>query len=359
MKLLNTIITGTGSYIPAVVKKNKDFIEQEFYNEKQEKIDSPGEVIIRKVNEITGIKERRYVKKDQNNSDIATIAAKRAIEDAGIDPETIDQIILAQNYGDIDFGTTQSDMVPSIASRVKYNLGIKNPSCVAYDILFGCPGWIQGVIQAHAYIKAGIGKRFLVIGSETLSRVSDKYDRDSMIYADGAGAVVIEGIESDKKTGLLSISMQTDTKKEVYYLFGGKSNNPDVDQEKKYIKMLGRKIYEYALLNVPQAMKKSFDEAGYELSDLKKIIIHQANEKMDEAIIERFYHLYNKQNEMPEDIMPMNISTLGNSSVATIPTLFDMLKKGELKNHILNKGDLLIFASVGAGMNVNSFVYKY
>ncbi|MCD4792520.1 MAG: 3-oxoacyl-ACP synthase III family protein [Bacteroidales bacterium] len=359
MKLVNTIITGTGSYIPAIVKKNIDFIEQEFYNEHQEKFNFPGETVIEKFKEITGIDERRYVKKDQNNSDIASIAAQRAVENADIDPETIDQIIMAHNYGDIKFGTIQSDMVPSLASRVKHNLGIKNPSCVAYDILFGCPGWIQGVIQAHAYIKAGIGKRFLVIGSETLSRVSDKYDRDSMIYADGAGATVIEAVESNERTGLLSISMRTDSNKETYYLFSGKSNNPNVTQNIKYIKMLGRKIYEYAITNVPLAMKLALDRSKYNIEDLKKIIIHQANEKMDEAMIQRFYRLYKKQNEIPEKIMPMSIYKLGNSSVATVPTLIDLLRKGDCEGHTVNRGDLLMFASVGAGMNINAFVYKY
>ncbi|MCF6365048.1 MAG: 3-oxoacyl-ACP synthase III family protein [Bacteroidales bacterium] len=358
MKYINTVITGTGSYIPKVVKKNKDFVNQDFYDEKQEKIIAPGKLITKKVNEITGIEERRYVKEDQINSDIASLAAQKAIDDAGIDKETIDQIILAQNYGDLHHGSVQPDTVPSIASRVKYNIGINNPSCVAYDILFGCPGWIQGIIQAHAFIKAKIGKRFLVIGSETLSRVSDKYDRDSMIYADGAGAVIIEAVESNEKAGLLSFSMQSDTIKEVYYLFGGKSNNPNIDQSDKYIKMHGRKIYEYALSNVPQAMKKSFDETGYELSDLKKILIHQANEKMDLAIVERFYHLYKKKNEMPKDIMPMSITNLGNSSVATIPTLYNSILKNKYPKHSINKGDILLFASVGAGMNINSFVYK-
>ena len=99
---------------------------------------------------------------------------ERAIKSAGIDPETIDQIILAQNFGDIGNNSIQTSTVPSLASRVKYNLAIENPACVAYDIVFGCPGWIQGVIQAHAYINSGMGKKFLIIGAETLSRVSDK-----------------------------------------------------------------------------------------------------------------------------------------------------------------------------------------
>ncbi|MEA2041435.1 MAG: ketoacyl-ACP synthase III [Bacteroidota bacterium] len=359
MKITNTIISGTGSYIPTEKVANSAFLSQDFYDEKQQKINSSGEEIIRKFEKITGIKERRYIKDDMKTSDTAAIAAKRAIDDAGIDPESIDQIILAHNYGDVQAKSLHSDMVPSLASRVKSILGIENPNCVAYDILFGCPGWIQGVIQAHSYIKSGMGNRFLVIGAESLSRVNDKYDRDSMIYADGAGATIVEGIQSNKKKGFLSASMRTDTKNEAYYLFSGKSNNPEVNPKYRYIKMHGRKIYEYALSNVPQAMELALERSGSKIENLKKIFIHQANEKMDEAMVNRFYRLYKKGNMIPENIMPMSIHGLGNSSVATIPTLFDGVRKGVYKNQELFENDLLIFASVGAGMNINSFVYRY
>lgn len=356
MTYLNTLITGTGSYIPTEVVKNVSFAQQDFYSEKLEKLESTGEDIIQKFHEITGIKERRYAKKDQTVSDLAAIAAQRAIEDAQIDPETIDQIIVAHNFGDIKYDTIQTDILPSIASRVKQHLKILNPSCVAYDLLFGCPGWVQGVIQADAYVKAGLGKRFLVIGAETLSRVVDDYDRDSMIYSDGAGAVIIEAAEEKEKRGVLSSSMQTDTATEAYYLFLGASNKPGDNPKRRYIKMHGRKIYEYAISKVPAAMKLAMDKSGVDISELKKVLIHQANEKMDEAIIKRFYRLYKEKT--PEYIMPMSIHLLGNSSVATVPTIYDLVLKGEYPNHEIKKEDVLLFASVGAGMNINSFVYR-
>lgn len=345
-----------GSYIPTEVVKNESFLSQEFYSEKHEKLESPGEEIISKFNEITGIRERRYSTKDQLVSDMAAIAAQRAIEDANIDPETIDQIIVAHNFGDIPYGSTQTDILPSLASKVKYILNIKNPSCTAYDILFGCPGWIQGMIQADAYGKSGLGKRFLVIGAEALSRVTDPYDRDSMIYSDGAGAAIVEAVEEDDKRGIISSSMQTDTTDEAYYLFMGKSNKPGHESDTKYIKMLGRKIYEYAISNVPAAMQLALDKTEFKISDVKKILIHQANEKMDEAIVKRFYRLYKEK--MPDKIMPMSIHLLGNSSVATVPTLYDRILRNECPEHQINDGDILLFASVGAGMNINSFVYK-
>ena len=351
---MNIKITGTGSYIPDIVEKNEDFQNHEFFNTDGSSINHSNDVIIEKFKAITGIKERRYVKAHLNSSDIAFFAAERAIVDSKINPEELDYIIIAHNYGDIKHGSSQSDTVPSIASRVKHLLGIKNPKCVAYDILFGCPGWVEAVIQANAFIKAGMAKKCLVIGSETLSRVTDKHDRDSMIYSDGAGAVVVEA--SNLEGGIMAHETATYAFDEAHFIYFGTSNKQASNCDRRYIKMYGRKIYEFAITNVPAAMKSCLDSSGVDIKDLKKILIHQANEKMDEAIVKRFYKLYNM--EMPEGIMPMSINYLGNSSVATVPTLYDMILKGELENHHINKGDIIMFASVGAGMNINAIVYQ-
>ena len=352
---MNIKITGTGSYIPSTVEKNKNFHQHEFLNIDGSSINSTNEVIVEKFKAITGINERRYAKDHLTSSDLGFFAAEKAIEDAKIDRETIDYIIVAHNFGDVKANTIQSDLLPCLASRIKHSLRIKNPKCVAYDILFGCPGWIEGVIQANAFIKAGIAKRCLVIGSETLSRVVDKHDRDSMIYSDGAGATIIES--TDEEGGILAHETASFTYDEAYYLFFGNSNNPELDKDTRYLKMHGRKIYEFALSNVPQAMKTCLDNSDFGIKDVKKILIHQANEKMDEAIVKRFYRLY--KTEMPKDIMPMSIGKLGNSSVATVPTLFDLVKNNKLENHKITKGDVIIFASVGGGMHINCFIYKY
>jgi 3-oxoacyl-[acyl-carrier-protein] synthase-3 len=211
------------------------------------------------------------------------------------------------------------------------------------------------MLQANAYIKSGMAKRCLVIGSETLSRVVDVHDRDSMIYSDGAGATVVEACSENE--GLLSYESATYAYEEANYLYFGNSFNKELNPDVRYIKMHGRKIYEFALSKVPQAMKNCLDKSGVPISSVKKILIHQANEKMDEAIVHRFYKLYDQ--DMPENIMPMSITLLGNSSVATIPTLFDLLITNKIENQSIEKGDIILFASVGAGMNVNSFVYKY
>lgn len=347
-------ITGTGSYIPKEITTNNDFENHDFYNEDGTSFSHQNDVIIEKFKAITGISERRYAQKQYSTSDIASFAAQKAIEYAKIDQETLDYIIVAHNYGDVKHGSNQSDTVPSLASRVKSNLQIKNPSCVAYDLIFGCPGWLEAMIQANAFIKAGIAKRCLVIGAETLSRVTDPHDRDSMIYSDGAGATIIEHTEDTE--GIISHATATHAIEEANYIYFGNSNNLEDQDPRKYIKMNGRKIYNFALTNVPKAMKNCLEDSGYDIKDLKKILIHQANEKMDEAIVKRFYGLYDMQ--APQDIMPMTINTLGNSSVATVPTLYDLIVNNNMEGHRINKGDLIMFASVGAGMNINAMVYK-
>ncbi|MGX7667976.1 3-oxoacyl-ACP synthase III family protein [Flavobacterium pedocola] len=348
-------ITGSGSYIPTQIVTNTDFARHQFLNEDGSTFAIPNDVIAEKFLDITGIEERRYVENNINTSDIAFFAAEKAIENAQIDQETLDYIIVAHNFGDVRHGAIQSDTVPSVASRVKNKLKIKNPRCVAYDVMFGCPGWIEGMIQAQAFIKAGMAKKCLVIGAETLSRVVDMHDRDSMIYSDGAGATVLEEVEGDD--GILAHETASFTYEEANFLFFGKSYNQDHNPDVRYLKMHGRKIYEFALSQVPLAMKSCLDRSGIPISEVKKILIHQANEKMDEAIVQRFFKLYKLT--PPENVMPMNIKKLGNSSVATIPTLYDLILKGEIENQELNKGDVVLFASVGAGMNINAFVYRF
>ncbi|APU67551.1 MULTISPECIES: 3-oxoacyl-ACP synthase III family protein [Christiangramia] len=347
-------ITGTGSYIPSVVTKNDHFQQHEFLNSDGSLFPGDNEATIQKFKAITGIEERRYINDKLNTSDIAVIAAEDAIKNAGIDKETLDYIIVAHNYGDVKAGCIQSDTVPSLATRVKSKLRIKNPKCVGYDVLFGCPGWIEGMIQANAFIKAGIAKKCLVIGAEALSRVVDKHDRDSMIFSDGAGATILEA--SSEEGGILSHQTATFSFQEAEYIYFGKSNHSEAPEDVRYIKMNGRKIYEFALVNVPKAMKECLEQSGKNIEEVKKIFIHQANKKMDDEIIKRFYRQYKMA--PPENVMPMTIQELGNSSVATVPTLFDLVNKGKIADQHLEKGDIVIFASVGAGMNINAITYQ-
>ena len=355
-KNYSTII-GTGSYLPIQKVHNNDFLQHEFFQPGGEIYDTKPEQIIQKFEEITEIKERRYVPDDLVTSDISFFAARDALESSGVDRESLDYIIVAHNFGDLRNNNRRSDFVPSLAARVKHRLRIKKPTCIAYDINFGCPGWLQGLIQADYYIRSGDAKRALVIGAETLSRVSDPYDRDSLLYADGAGAVIVEARVSRKPLGILSHASRSDALDYAYMLKMGPSYNPGYNGNELFLKMNGHKLYEYALNTVPKVVKESLEKIKLLPGHIRKILIHQANGKMDSAILKRLFKLYGEK-EIPPDIMPMIISKFGNSSVATIPTLVDMLFKGKLENHTLKKGDISVLVSVGAGMNINSVVYK-
>ena len=347
------IITGTGSYIPSRNVDNSHFLQNEFYSEEGERNPKSNEEIIRKFQEITCIKERRYAADDLTTSDIAYEAAKGALED--VDKEGLDYIIMAHNYGEIKAGGVRVEMCPSLAARVKFRLGIENPYTVAYDIPFGCPGWLHGMTIADYYIKSGEAKKILVIGAEILSRVVDPHDIDCMIFSDGAGAVLVEGTEKD--AGILSHVTRSDTKNELNMIWTGRTYNPSLKSDEIYLKMHGHQIYKYALKVVPQVVRQCLEKAGLTLRDVKKVLIHQANEKMDRAILRNIFKAYGIE-DIPEHIMPMTISWLGNSSVATLPTMFDLLQKGKLGNHRLHPGDIALFASVGAGMNINAMVYR-
>lgn len=352
------VATGTGSYIPPIVVKNSDFENQTFLNDDGTKIDLPGSEIVDKFQQITDIRERRIAKENHVTSDIAAFAAKEALESANFDPEKLDYIILAHNLGDVRHGTNYPDILPTIASRIKQKLGIKNPKTIAYDITFGCPGWTQAAIQANYYIKSGDAKAVLVIGADTLSRVVDPNDRDSMIFADGAGATLFEAKVSSEPVGILKHVVRTDTAEHIDLLNMDKALDDKLNESGNlYLKMNGRGVYNYALTYVPLVAQECLDINGLTLSDVKKILIHQANAKMDEAILKRIFRLY-KQKDVDLSVMPMSISKLGNSSVATVPTLFDLVLKGEMEGHELKSGDYTMMTSVGAGMNINAFMYK-
>jgi len=354
---LRSVIAATGSFLPPVRVKNEAFLGHEFHGADGSRIPKDNREILERFEAITGIRERRRVSDDLVTSDIAAAAARDALESSGVDPESLDALIVAHNFGDVRAGTHVPDQVPSIASRVKAKLRIASPRAVAWDVVVGCPGWILGVTQADAMIRAGDARRVLVIGADTLSRVSDPHDRDSLIYADGAGAVVLEARPLPREAGILAHTARSDTLVHGGMLFMGRSNRTSAFLEALFLKMEGRKLYKYAVQTVAGAMKECLEKACLPVESVRKVLLHQANGKMDDAILRAFYELYGEK-EPPADVMPMTISWLGNSSVATVPTLLDLIVKGRLEGHEQRSGDVFLFASVGAGMNINAFVYR-
>jgi len=356
--MIRSVIAATGSHIPSVRVPNEHFLGHDFRDTTRQPLNKSNDEILKQFESITGIRERRYVPDDMVTTDIAYEAARDALESSGIDPESLDGVIVAHNFGDVRAGNPRSDLVPALAARVKMRLGIRNPYAAAFDLVFGCPGWLQGVIVADSMIRSGDNQRVLIIGAETLSRVSDPHDRDSLIYADGAGAVIIEKRETEEDIGIVARAVRSDTLEHAELLRMGSSYNPEAFIEALFLKMEGRKLYKYALNNVAGAMREALQRANVDLRDVKKILIHQANGKMDEAILEAVYTLYGL-GQPPDDVMPMTISWLGNSSVATVPTLLDLILKKKMDGHEISAGDVVVFASVGAGMHINAVVYRF
>lgn len=358
-KQIYTRIIGTGSYLPSKIVGNRDFMDNQFFDGTTKKpFDKSNEEIIQKFQEITNIDERRYAADNQLTSDLAVLAVQDACNSSGISLDSLDFIIVSHNFGDIKEKNVRIDVLPSLANKVKMKLKIQNPACICHDVISGCPGWTQSMIVADAYIKSRTMKRGVVVGADVLSRISDPHDRDSMIYADGAGATIVEGVESDSPTGLISHASRSDSADYAKLLTLGSSNNPNTPGNELWIKMSGHKLYIYAIKTVPLVVKESIEKAGIHLKDIKKVLIHQANEKMDEAILRGVFKLYG-ETQVPKGIMPMTINYLGNSSTATVPTLLDLVAKNKINGHKIKEGDYIVLCSVGAGMNINSIVYKW
>jgi 3-oxoacyl-[acyl-carrier-protein] synthase-3 len=357
LSAVRSIIVATGSYIPPRDVPNARFHERDFRGPDGRRIDKPTPQVVAQFEAITGIRERRYASEEMVTSDIAAEAAARALGSSDVDGEDLDYIIVAHNFGDVRAGSRAVDVVPSLAARVKARLKIKNPRTVAMDLVFGCPGWLQGMIQADYMIRSGEVRRVMVIGAEILSRVADPHDRDSMLYADGAGATILEGRESQTPVGILAHAVRSDTLDHSTLLAMGPSYEPAAYNGDLFLKMHGGKVYRYALQTVPGAIRECLDRADVSLPSVAKLLLHQANGKLDQAVLSALYES-GGMGAPPRDVMPMTISWLGNSSVATLPTLLDLLRKQKLDGHRLHAGDVIVLASVGAGMHANAIAYR-
>jgi 3-oxoacyl-[acyl-carrier-protein] synthase-3 len=275
-----------------------------------------------------------------------------------LDKNQIDGIIVAHNTGNMRLEGMGWEPVPNLASLVKHSLKIKNYECFAYDILFGCPGWVQGLIQAHLAIINEVATHVLVIGIEVASRLLDPHDVDSMLLGDGCGAAILSKSEKDDKMGVLGYTTFSHCQDDFHTIFVGQSNNPALE-EKILFKMNGREVYRYATTWVPQVIKKTLDKLTLNLEDIDLFLFHQANGKMLTAIAKNLGKLYNQDLSFFEGKIPSTIEFTGNTSVATIPTMLDMIQNNQLGNYKIRVGQKIIMASVGAGMHCNSIVYQF
>ena len=279
------------------------------------------------IRERTGICERR-VSKDMGTCGLAIEAAKRAIDDAGIDPKEIDLIVLATSSGDRAF--------PAAAMDVQAAIGAVN--AVGFDITAACSGFIFGLHIAHSFFAAGIYKTALIIGAETLSKVVDWTDRGTCIlFGDGAGAAVVRASE----TGIIRTLMGSDGTKgwtlECQARNIGNCLN-GIKPELGFMKMDGKEVFKFAVRKVPEIVAKILEDAQINPDEIKYFVLHQANFRILEAASRRL--------KVPMDRIPVNIDRYGNTSAASVPILLDELKR----DGKLERGDKLVLAGFGSGM---------
>jgi 3-oxoacyl-[acyl-carrier-protein] synthase-3 len=351
---INSYIESTGSYLPSGKVTNAYFLDRTFKDKKGMKLSKPTEAVVEKLEEITQIKERRY-EEEHDTSYMASEAGCQAINHSRFEKEAIDGIIVAHNFGNVEKGDHQGHMIPNLAAMVKNRLGIKNPKCFAFDVLYGCPGWLLAMNQAHQYIQMGAAKSVLVIGVESLSRVVYEEDVDAMLFGDGAGAVILAREESEKKRGILGYDNYSDCMEEAEYL--KMSRPPGAGSNDLFIDMTGRSVFKYAVSKMPQLITEYLRELSIPIHDIHQFIFHQANGKMLEAIGQGVCQLNGIESIM--DKVPITLDRFGNTSVATIPTLLDFMKNGQMNGFRFEAGQKMVMASVGAGMHVNCMVYQY
>ncbi len=350
-------ILGTGSMIPDMLVPNSRFESNEFYTRDGVKIERSGKEIVEKLEAITGIRERRYVPFDQDSIGLMTEASRLAVADAGLDVNELSGIIVAHNAGNMIPQTGVFHTVPNLAASLKNALDCTNHDCFAYDILFGCPGWIQGVIQAHQTIRSGDARHVLVTGLEIASRMLDPHDVDSMILADGCGACVVSQSDDENK-GIISYSTFSHAQDDHRIIYLGQSNKKDVTGS-CYFHMNGREVYRYATEWVPKVIKNALDKANLDIGDVDIFLFHQANAKMLGAIAKNLAHISGVSADTFEGKIPSTIEFLGNTSVATIPTMLDLIRKNKLDDYHIANGQIAVMASVGAGMHCNALVYRF
>ncbi len=317
-------IAGTGSYLPARVVTNKDL---------EKTMDTSDEWI----RERTGIRRRHIVADDESTSDIAVHASARAMEAAGIEPKDIDLILV---------GTTTPDKVfPGTACIVQRKLGISG--CGAFDIQAACSGFVYGLDTADRYIRTGGGRNVLVVGAETLSRITNWDDRTTaVLFGDGAGAVVLQASEAQ---GVISTHIHADgSSEELLHVPQGVSQGYDVTRAGgAYINMNGNAVFRKAVGTLDSIARETLANNGIDTGDIDWFVPHQANLRIIKAAAKKL--------RMPMERVIVTVDEHANTSAASIPLALDIaVRDGRIK-----RGELLILEAFGAGFTWGSALLRY
>lgn len=333
MKLFNTKILGTGSFLPDKILTNDDIAKR---------VDTNHQWIV----ERTGIHTRRIsdISKDETPSGMAKIAAMKAIEAANLTPNDIDFII---------FSTTMPDMMfPNTGCLLQHKLGITN-NCGAIDINAACTGWMYGVPMADALIKTGVYKNILVVGSEMTSSFNNWDDRNTCIlFGDGCGAVVLGRASENEDSKIYSATLAADSSKKDHLTLpaGGAANRTTketLERNEQFITMNGQEVFKSAVKTMASLSEKVIKDAEKTMADVDWFIPHQANLRIIEAVGNRF--------GFPPEKVIINVDKYANTSSATIPIALDeAIREGKIK-----RGDTILMAAFGAGLTSGALFLKY
>lgn len=319
---MRAVIKGIGSYLPERVMSNAEMSEL---------VDTSDAWI----QERTGIKERHIAAEGQFTSDLGYAAALAALDHAGMTADDIDLIVLATSTSDLTF--------PSTATIIQEKLGMRHGA--AFDVQAVCSGFIYGLHVTNALLKSGGAKRALVIGAETFSRILDWTDRGTcVLFGDGAGAVVIEAVETDEPSGILQTFVRSDgSHRDMLYVDGGPSRTQTVG----HLRMLGNQVFKHAVTDIAQVIRDCAEQAGVEMADIDWFVPHQANQRILNAVGKRL-------KLKPEQVVS-TVAQHANTSAASVPLAMDTaVKDGRIK-----KGDLVMLEAFGGGFTWGAALLRY
>lgn len=325
MTITRTLVRGVGGYLPERVLTNKEL---------ESKIDTTHEWIVQR----TGIEQRHVAAEGQYTSDLAAKAAQRALDSANMTIADIDLIILATTTPDLTF--------PATAAIVQQKLGMKHG--VAFDLQAVCSGFVYAITMADSYLKNSLGKRALVIGAETTTRLLDWEDRTTcVLFGDGAGAVVVEAVEladDDADQGILASRLRSDGNQwDKLHTDGGVSTTGTTG----YIRMQGREVFKHAVGMITDVVKGVLDDAGYTAKDLDWFVPHQANRRIIDGA--------GKKAGIDPKKVVITVDKHANTSAASVPmALNEAVKDGRIK-----PGDLVMLEAMGGGFTWGASLIRW
>ncbi|MCC5955487.1 MAG: ketoacyl-ACP synthase III [Natronohydrobacter sp.] len=325
MSLIRPVILGTGHYLPANVVENAAFATT---------LDTSDDWIVSR----SGIERRHFAAEGEYTSDLATHAARAALDNAGISADEIDAVIVATSTPDYTF--------PAVATQVQANLGIT--SGFAFDIQAVCAGFVFALANASGLILAGQAKRVLVIGAETFSRIMDPTDRSTVVlFGDGAGALVLEaqeGTGANTDRGVLSCDLNSDGRyRDLLYVDGGVSRTGQAG----YLRMQGREVFRHAVEKLASTATTALNKAGLTAADVDWIVPHQANLRIIKGTAQKL--------GLPMERVVVTVQDHGNTSAASIPLALSVANaEGRF-----TKGDLILTEAIGGGLSWGAVALRW